>query len=203
MGAIQGIVFDFGGVISAPPDVNFFPRVEQLTGWSREEVLAGWRAYRRQMDADLLPVQELYRRIAADRGTTLDAATVEALARLDYDSWATPNPETLQWARELKAAGYRLGILTNMPTDFIPWFDRCAAPFRALVDAEVISGAEHIVKPDPPIYHLMAQRMALPPEALIFLDDTEANVVGARACGWYAHRFTDVAGAKAALEALQ
>ena len=39
MKTIQGIVFDFGGVISKAQDATFFPEVRRLTGWSREEVL--------------------------------------------------------------------------------------------------------------------------------------------------------------------
>ena len=169
---------------------------------SREEVLDGWKAHRRALDADDVDAQGLYRLIAADRGETLPQTTLDALKQLDYDSWSVPNPETLAWARELKAAGFRIGILTNMPTGFIPWFDRCAHDFRALADAEVISGVERITKPKPEIYALMAQRMGLPPASLFFLDDTQANVDAARACGWHAERFVSVAQAKAALDAL-
>ena len=89
-----------------------------------------------------------------------------------------------------------------MPSSFIPWFDRCARDFRALADAEVISGLERIVKPNPEIYALMARRMALPPAELFFLDDTQANVDAARACGWHAERFLSVPQAKAALASL-
>lgn len=202
MKTIQGIVFDFGGVISKAQDATFFPEVRRLTGWSREEVLDGWKAHRRALDADDVDAQGLYRLIAADRGETLPQTTLDALKQLDYDSWSVPNPETLAWARELKAAGFRIGILTNMPTGFIPWFDRCAHDFRALADAEVISGVERITKPKPEIYALMAQRMGLPPASLFFLDDTQANVDAARACGWHAERFASVAQAKAALDAL-
>lgn len=203
MKAIRGIVFNFGGVISQPMDSALLPRVQALTGWAPEVTLAGWRRHRSGMDADVISVRELYRRIAADLGQKLPSETLDALAEADFAAWSLPNPETLAWARALKAEGRRIGILTNMPTAFLPWFDRCAAGFRALADAEVISGAEGIVKPDPAIYALMARRMALPPEALLFLDDTPANVEAARACGWNAHRFTSAADAEEALRALE
>ena len=203
MKRIEGIVFDFGGVISQAQDARFFPEVERLTGWPRETVLAGWVRHRRRMDADDISIAELYRLIAADLGQALAPGLAERLGKIDFDSWSAPNPETFAWARELKAAGYRIGILTNMPTDFLPWFDRCAAGFRALADAEVVSGQERMVKPNPAIYALMAGRMALPPAALLFFDDTQANVDAARACGWNAARFTTVAQAKADLEALR
>lgn len=203
MKTIRGIVFDFGGVISLPMDPAFLPKVQTLTGWRPEQTLAGWRRHRAGMDANAISARELYRRLAADDGQTLAPDTIDALVEADFAAWARPNPETLAWARALKAKGYRIGILTNMPTDFLPWFDRCAAEFRTLADAEVISGAEGIVKPNPAIYALLARRIALPPEALLFLDDTLANVEAARACGWHAHPFSSVAEAKAALRALE
>ena len=89
--------------------------------------------------------------------------------------------------RRLKADGRKLGILTNMSPDFYErLFVPRAAAYRALVDAEVVSGLEHLYKPQRAIYDLMAQRLALPPERLLFFDDTPANVEAARACGWQA-----------------
>lgn len=199
---IRGIVFDFGGVISEPDLPGFFTRTNGLTGWTQEQVLAGWKRHRAGLDRDEIPVAELYRRIAADLNTPLADDLLHAIGRLDYEAWSPPNPETFVWAQELKAAGFRIGILTNMPTEFLPWFDRCAAPFRALADAEVISGEEHLIKPEPAIYARMAERMGLAGEELFFLDDSPVNVDAARACGWQAHRFTTVAAARAALRAV-
>lgn len=202
MAMIRGIVFDFGGVISAPKLDEFFAQVEQLTGWTREMVWDGWMRHRAGLDKDFVTVEELYRLIAADFGHDLPVERLREIGRLDYEAWAPPNPETYVWAQELKAAGYKIGILTNMPTEFIPWFDRCAAPFRALADAEVISGEEHLVKPDPEIYDIMAQRMGLPPEQLLFFDDSAKNVEAAIAYGWHAHQFTTVQDAREALSQL-
>jgi putative hydrolase of the HAD superfamily len=203
MNNIKGIVFDFGGVISAAHDDTFWAKALALTGWDRDTIWAGWRKHRHLLDADFVTPQGLYHLIAQDLGTPLDGKTLDLLAEMDYDSWAVPNPETLAWAQELKAAGYKIGILTNMPTSFIPWFNRAAAEFRALADAEVISGAEHLVKPNPAIYSLMAARMDLNPSELCFFDDMLPNVTAAQACGWSAAQFTTVDAARTALAALQ
>jgi putative hydrolase of the HAD superfamily len=202
MKQIKGIVFDFGGVISAAHDETFWAKAKALTGWSREEIWAGWRKHRWMLDADFITPQGLYYLIGKEMGAVPHAQTLDRLAEMDYDSWAVPNPETLAWARELKDAGFKIGILTNMPTNFIPWFNRAAADFRALADAEVISGAEHIVKPDPAIYALMAKRLELPPESLCFFDDMLPNVEAAQKCGWQSAQFTSVAAAREALAAL-
>ena len=199
MHTLQGIVFDYGGVISAPQDPTFFSVTRRLLGLDREAILVGWARYRSELDRGTRSPEELYRLIARDHGLSPTPETLAEIARADYDSWAHGNLETLRWARELKAQGFKIGILTNMPPDYEPWFDRAAADFRALADAELISGQVHLVKPEPAIYAMMAERMALPPEALCFLDDTERNVVAARACGWQAIHFTTVAAAREAL----
>lgn len=202
MKAIKGVVFDFGGVISAAQATDFWEKAYALTGWDRETIWAGWRRHRWLLDADFVTPQGLYYLIGKDLGQTLSGATLDELAQRDYDSWAVPNPATLAWAQSLKASGLKIGILTNMPTSFIPWFNRAAADFRALADAEVISGAEHLVKPDPAIYALMAERMGLMPETLCFLDDTLANVTAAQTCGWQAIHFTSLSAAQTAWAAL-
>lgn len=199
MSTLQGIVFDYGGVISAPQDPTFFTVTERLLGLGREAILAGWATYRSELDRGTRSPEELYRLIARDHGLAPTPEVLAEIARADYDSWAHGNLETLRWARELKAQGFKIGILTNMPPDYEPWFNRAAADFRALADAELISGQLRLVKPEPAIYALMAERLALPPEALCFLDDTERNVVAARACGWQGIHFTTVAEARRAL----
>ena len=202
MTTLPGIVFDFGGVISAAQNPDFYPAVQKLTGWDRDTILAGWAKRRRAVDADFISIADLYRLIAADRSESYPDEVFEEIGRMDYDSWAVTNPETYTWAQELKAQGFRIGILTNMPTAFIPWFNRCAAPFRALADAEVVSGEEQMVKPNPAIYELMARRMGMPPNDLLFLDDTQINVDAAIACGWHAARFLRVEDGRNALAEL-
>lgn len=199
---IQGVVFDFGGVISCVQEPTYFATVKALTGWDRETVLAGWARHRRLLDSDAIGPEELYRRMAADLGQTLSEEALQVIVKADYDSWSSLNPETLAWAKELKAAGYRIGILTNMPSTFIPWFERCAGEFRRLADRELISGLERLAKPQPEIYALMEQRMELPPGQLFFFDDTLRNVEAAQARGWQAAQFVSVPQAREAFAQL-
>ena len=66
----------------------------------------------------------------------------------------------------------------------------------------VISGEEHLFKPESEIYHLLRKRIALPAEELCFIDDLEKNIAGARACGWQGIRFIDNAQTEADFEKL-
>lgn len=100
---------------------------------------------------------------------------------------------------ELDAAGVPLFAITNFSGEFFRPF-RAAHPelfgrFRDIV----VSGDEKLVKPHPEIWALSLQRFGLPAEALVFVDDNEANVAGAAAAGFHAVHFTTVAPFRAEL----
>ena len=188
--AVDGVVFDFGGVFSVSPLAGDWPVYAYCAkfGVDRAAVDRGWKRYRHLWDGGFIPFAELYRRTFTDAGVTLDDSQLDDLWELDAVGWIrTLRDDTLALMRRLKASGKKLGVLSNMSPDFHErlFVPRCAA-YRALLDAEVISGLELLYKPEEPIYRLTERRMGLPPHRLLFLDDTEANVLAARAFGWHA-----------------
>ncbi|MBP5321771.1 MAG: HAD family phosphatase [Kiritimatiellae bacterium] len=198
---IRAVIFDFGGVISKPQNRAMLQDwARDHAGLSEVEIRDGYAAFRPGFDGGVYSGAEMYRRILSALGKPYTEALLTELERRDMESWSVPNPETLAWARELKGAGFKVGILTNMPLTFLPWFDRAASAFRALADAEVISAAVRLVKPQPEIYRLMLERLAVRPDEAIFFDDMPGNVEGARKVGLFSERFTSVAAAKVALE---
>lgn len=66
--------------------------------------------------------------------------------------------------------------------DFLGWFDGL-----------VISGREGLVKPEPAIFELLADRYNFALDEALFIDDSRANVDGARAVGMDAVVFSDAA----------
>lgn len=189
----DGVVFDFGGVISVSPMEGWelYPFCA-ARGVDRTTVAAGWKRYRHLWDGGFISFDEMYRRIFADAGVEISGADLEELWEIDAVGWIRNlRPETLDLMRMLKAQGKKLGILSNMSPDF---HDRLfvprAADYRALVDVEVISGLEKLYKPERPIYDLTQRRMGLSPDRLLFLDDTPVNVHAARSYGWQAEVYS-------------
>ncbi len=189
---VDGVVFDFGGVISISPIEGWalYPFCA-ARGLDRVAVMAGWQKYRHLWDGGFISFNEMYRRIFADAGQTISDADLEQLWEIDAVAWIRDlRPDTLELMRRLKAAGKKIGILSNMSPDF---HDRLfvprAAEYRALADAEVISGLVKLYKPERPIYDLMAQRLGLPGNRLLFLDDTPKNIEAARSYGWQGEVF--------------
>ena len=186
---VDGVVFDFGGVISVSPREGWslYPFCA-ARGVGRAAVDAGWARYRHLWDGGFIPFEEMYRRMFADAGVGISDADLAELWEIDAVAWIRDlRADTLELMRALKARGRRIGILTNMSPDFHErLFVPRAAAYRALADAEVVSGLERLYKPERPIYDLMARRMGLPPGRLLFVDDTPANVEAARGYGWQA-----------------
>lgn len=107
-------------------------------------------------------------------------------------------PGTADIVRDLHAAGDRLLVLSNMPsevwtplTERFDWFQ--------LFDGAVVSGDEKVVKPDPAIYRILLERFALDPTTSVFVDDREENVAAAAALGFDAVLFTDAASLRRSL----
>ena len=186
---MKGVVFDFGGVMTSctmPERVR--PLVKEL-GVSWEDLESGFAKYRKLMDADLMTFDAMYRRIWADAGVEIDDATQAKILEADLASFVHRNERTLAWMRQLKVSGHKIGILTNMSTFFAVRFRETFGDFIELADAMVISGEEHLYKPQKEIYDRLRERIGLPAEELLFVDDVQANCDGARAAGWKALRF--------------
>ncbi len=199
---IKGVVFDFGGVMTPMLMPEMVHQLVDNLGVDWEMVVSGYGRYRRQMDGDWISMEEMYRRIWADMKLYLTPAVCRELVEADICSYFNRDLATLELMKNLKSRGYKIGILTNMCTIFAAHFRQIFADYIALADAMVISGEEHLYKPQPEIYELMRARMNLPSDALLFFDDVPDNCAAAQAAGWKAIRFITAAQAASEFETL-
>ena len=100
------------------------------------------------------------------------------------------NEELVGFLRDARAAGYRLALLTNNVQEWEPRW-RPKWPIDELFETVVDSGFVGLRKPDPAIFALTLSRLELPPEACVFIDDLEPNVVAAREIGLHAVHFRE------------
>ena len=113
---------------------------------------------------------------------TLDGAVEEAVAILE----------------ELRAAGVKTYAITNFSREKFA-LTRTRYPFLDSFEGIVVSAHEQLLKPDPRIYALLCERHGLAPADCIFIDDSLANVEGARAFGMQGHHFKTAAELRADL----
>ena len=137
------------------------------------------------MDADFMSMDEMYDLIWADAGLELSEDVRAKIVAEDMASFleGSRNLATLEWMRDLKARGLKIGILSNMSTTMAARFREVFADYIALADAMVISGEERMFKPQRRIYELLRSRLGRPAGELCFIDDVEANCDGARRAG--------------------
>jgi 2-haloacid dehalogenase len=64
-------------------------------------------------------------------------------------------------------------------------------PFLAGFDGIIVSGDERLLKPDPAIYKLLLSRYGLEAPDCVFIDDSAANVEGARSVGMHAVHYRE------------
>lgn len=92
-------------------------------------------------------------------------------------------PGALALLRDAKAAGIPVGALTNDLTAFhdADWVARMGVlrEFDVLVDGRT----EGVFKPDPAAYRIVLERLGVPAEGTVFVDDQPVNLAGAEAVG--------------------
>jgi len=109
---------------------------------------------------------------------------------------------SIPWIKEMKKRGYRIYILSNWSK---PAYEACqdtALSFLPLVDGVVFSYQEFVIKPDQKIYEIICNRYHINPAEAVFLDDSEANIKGAREYGLHAIHFQSYEQGRAELEEL-
>ena len=127
------------------------------------------------------------------------AHLLDAYATRFNETVPGPVAGSLELVEALATRNVPLFAITNFGAESWDGF-RPTQPIFDLFGDIVVSGKERLVKPDPAIFALAAKRFGHDPHEMIFIDDNEANIVGARECGWQAHHFTDAARLEADLK---
>lgn len=101
----------------------------------------------------------------------------------------------------LRANGHAIHAITNWSAETwdtgVALHPRLGQSFATLV----VSGHERVIKPDAAIFALLCQRAGVTPADCVFIDDSPANVEGARTFGMDAIHFTTPEALDAALDA--
>ena len=187
--AVEAVVFDFGGVMTTTTMPERVRPLVRALGIDWGVLEKGFAAYRRLMDGGFIDMKTMYSLIWADNNVSISPEDEAKIVDEDMASYCYRNEATLAYMRELKAKGFKIGILTNMPMEFVPRFRKYFADFIELADAMVISGEEHMFKPQRQIYELLRSRIGVEASKLLFFDDVEANCEAARKAGWQAIQF--------------
>jgi len=186
---IDVVLFDFGMVLSAPPDPAAWSILRSLAGLDEDRLQASYWAFRHDYDRGALTGPAYWHAVAADTGITLDDAQIAALLAADVDVWTQLNIPMVEWAGSLQRAGVRTAILSNIG-------DKMAEGIVARLPW--LSGFEHctwshelfMAKPEPAIFIKTAEALNTAPANILFIDDRKENVEGAAAIGMQSIHYT-------------
>lgn len=188
---IKAYIFDFGNVLS-----QFYP--EKLTApyvsdEGERKYLAGvvfsrkiWEKLDDGSYSDEDAKREICKELPEDK---------HEIAERIYDGWIDnmiPVPGMTELVSEIADRGEkRLYLLSNINTGFAskygntPWIKKLLDRFDGLV----FSGKLGIVKPSREIFEYLLGKYGLSADECVFIDDSEHNVLGARAVGINAYLF--------------
>ncbi len=198
--SIRAVIFDFGGVLGLPQDPARVATMASLCGLSMEKFQSAYRRDRSELDRGTLPAEEYWGRILQTAGVAADPDLIARIEREDSLGWTGINQAVVDWGAELRATGYITAILSNMPEAKLS-FMRSTGSFGWINEFRpaIFSCDYLLVKPEPEIYRLCLEKLAVDPGACIFLDDVLQNVQAARDLGMHAIHFRSPAEAVSAL----
>ena len=182
MDKVSAVLFDFGNVLSGPPEHGVWRQMQHVSGLSQEALDAAYWLPRNEYDRGGLNSEAYWNEVAQAAGTTFNDSTRDHLTLLDVELWTHMNEPMIAWVQALHRAGVRTGILSNIG-------DAMAAGIRDKFDW--IGNFHHAVwshelllrKPDPAIYAAAAAGLGVPPAEILFLDDKQENIDAALAFG--------------------
>ncbi len=187
---IRGMIFDFGGVLGLPQKDEARQGMMAAVGIDEKSFFQSYFDVRSEYDRGTLSRREYWTEVLARVEIEISEEIFETLILVDEESWVSENGQMIDFIRGNRGLMEKLGILSNMPVDFLPsiqknfdwieWFD------YALWSCDV-----HLVKPERDIYMRVAAELGLLPAECLFIDDSAVNVEGARAVGMEAIHYLD------------
>jgi putative hydrolase of the HAD superfamily len=185
MTKIRAVLFDYGLVLCGVPDGAAWERMQSLLDADAESFETAYWRYRDAYDRGTLNGETYWRAVAKDLGHEADSKLVSALCAADVEHWGRPNEAMIAWAERLQRAGVKTGVLSNlgdaMEAGILARFD-----WLQRFTHHTFSHRLGMAKPDAAIYRYAAEGLGVKPEEILFVDDREENIAGARAAGMVA-----------------
>ena len=203
--SIKAVVFDYGQVISFPQDPMAIGRMAELAGVERGKFEAALWALRGEYDRGTIDAKQYFREVLSGLRVSLDEGKIDEMIKIDFLSWVNINPKTVALMEDVKKAGYTLGILSNMPHDFLVWA-RENLPVFSLPHAGIFSCEHNVIKPEEAIYRKLLAALddkgVTAGGEVVFFDDLVKNIKGAEALGINAILWNDPEDARRKLLSL-
>jgi putative hydrolase of the HAD superfamily len=198
---LRAVILDYGEVLCFLPTPNAIARMARIFRINPQSFLPIYTASRGPYDrGDLLP-EEYWHAFASQAGVMLSGDLIEELRRWDVEMWSRTNDPMIRWLKNLRSAGLKTAILSNMPSDMVIHVRR-NFPWMKDFYHQIFSAEVRRSKPEPAIYEHSLHALNVPASEILFVDDRDANLEQARASGMRGIRFQSVQQLRDDLQAL-
>jgi putative hydrolase of the HAD superfamily len=199
---LRAVIFDYGMVLSGPPDASIQAEMLHRSGIPAAQAEALYWKHRHDYDRGDLNGLSYWQTILDEGGVAYPPELIAELAQLDARMWTSSNQPLVDWQAKLRAAGLKTAILSNLG-DVVKESVVRNLPWVRNFDVQVFSYLLRVIKPAPAIYLHTLAALGTAPEETLFLDDLPANVEAARALGIIGIPYTGVADLKQAIRSLE
>ena len=188
---MRGLLVDFGGVLTT----NVFQSFKQFAKAEGLPADTVKRAFKEDREA-----LALLRRLEKGELTheQFEPLFAERIGVDDHEglvgrlfAGVGPDERMIDAVRRARREGVKTGLISNSWGEGLAYDD---GMLEELFDAVVISGDVGLHKPDPEIFKLGAERIGVPPQECVVVDDLRENCAGAEGVGMTAilHRGPDL-----------
>ncbi len=183
---VNAVIFDlFGTIVDgfAASSVGYQEQFAAALGLPLDELNRHWRQLTdRRTLGDFQTVEASIEYVCSMIGASVSTEHMTGAVniRLTLTRHALmPKPDALATFESLKAAGFKIGLLSNCSIEIpIVWPE---SEFAQWFDATVFSSRERIKKPAAEIYHLACDRLGVKAEECLYVADGENYELAAAA----------------------
>ena len=179
MTRIEAVISDFGGVLTSPL-IESYAAVQDSSGIPLDALGKAMAAIAERNGSNPLFELEIgslsEARFLDGLGRELTEQLGRPVAMHDFGErffeHLRPNERMIDYMRKLRDQGYKLGICTNNVREWEPLW-RAKLPVDEIFSVVVDSAFVGSRKPEPRIYEITLERLAVPAQAALLIDDVE------------------------------
>jgi putative hydrolase of the HAD superfamily len=178
---IKAVIFDYGGVVGGLINVRITQAIAEVFGFNKELVKSRMKKFIPLLDTGKISLIEFSKLTAASLDDESKASVVENIWMDVFMEHGKPNRDVVEIVKKLKNAGYVVALLTNAIIEHAS-IRKNRGDYKHFSPI-ILSYEVGIRKPDEEIYNLMLQKLNLPAEECVFIDDKKENVIVAEKLG--------------------
>jgi putative hydrolase of the HAD superfamily len=191
MKRITCLILDMGGVLTQDQREDKVTEMMGILGaGERASFLEAYWRRRLDYDRGVSDGAAYWLGVAGDLGLRLSDPAIASLIRADLASWFNMRAPMFAFLDGARGRIGRLVLLSNIHPDGARFIrDGEGRPWSSRFDDLVLSCEHGLLKPEIAIYELALKAAGVPPGEALFVDDSPANVEGARRAGMSSFRF--------------